>query len=90
MYVPLGRQAREHIERYMPSAIGGDLVNKLTPRHSIKCVVTINLSHSADGILRKCEVTQVGLAGKLEHLEFRSTLVVCSFRPLILQRRKSL
>lgn len=69
---------------------GDDAMKKLDPNYSIKCVVMTNLSHYADAILRKCEVTRVGLAGKLEHLECRPTQVVCSIRPVVLQRRTSL
>lgn len=62
-------------------------MNKIDPT---KCVVTINLSHSADAVLRKSEVTRVGVAGRLGHLECKPTQVVCCIRPVLLQRRKTL
>lgn len=36
------------------------------PHRPVKCVLTINLSHSADSTLRKSEVACVGLVGASE------------------------
>lgn len=53
--------------------------------HPIKCVVMINVSHSADAILRKSEVSRVGVVGSSHHTEFSPThMIHCSKCSVIL------
>ena len=60
-------------------------MKKREPTHPIKCIVTVNLSHSADKIFRKSELTRVGMVGlSEEHPEYQPTHMIaclsCSVR----------
>lgn len=54
-------------------------------RPPIKCVVMINVSHSADATLRKSEVSRVGVVASSHHMEFSPThMIACSKCSVIL------
>jgi len=55
------------------------------PNHPIQCVVMIIVSYSADAILRKSEVSRVGVVGSSHHMEFSPTrMIACSKCSVIL------
>ena len=56
--------------------------------HPIQCVVKINLSHSADAIFRKSELTLVAVVRSSHDMEFQPThMIACSKRPVILSTK---
>ncbi len=60
-------------------------MKKREPTNPIKCIVAVNVSHSADKTLRKSELTRVGMVGSHEqHQEHPPTRMIaclmCSVR----------
>jgi len=60
-------------------------MSRLDPSRPIRCVVTINLSHSADATLRKSEISRVGMIGSSHYVDFQlPQTIVCSVCSVIL------
>ena len=52
-------------------------MNKREPTYPTKCIVVVNVSHSSDKILRRSELTRVGMVGSPEeHQEHPPTRMI--------------
>jgi hypothetical protein len=55
------------------------------PKRPIKCVVTVNVSHSVDATLRESQRSRIAMAGSSRDLGFPAThIIACSICSVIL------